>query len=200
MRAQRIADALVMLIACMAAARAPAHHAFAAEFDIDKPITLEGTLREWEMINPHSWFHIDVENEDGDVITWRIEGGSPTQLIRQGVTKSSLPIGMRLLGRTRRSAGTSCCPTAADCFSQAPHPARGDQRADGPARAHLQFSGRATLASALRLNRMADCRQPLRPECESVQRVPRRHRHILTAGDGIGHRPVCNLAAQAHSP
>jgi hypothetical protein len=80
-----------------AAARAPAHHAFAAEFDIDQPITLEGTLVEWEMINPHSWFHIDVEGPGGEVVTWMIEGGSPNQLIRMGVTKNSVPIGTRLV-------------------------------------------------------------------------------------------------------
>ncbi len=74
-----------------------AHHAFAAEFDIDKPITLEGTLREWEMINPHSWFHIDVENAEGEVETWLIEGGSPNQLIRMGVTQRSVPVGTRLI-------------------------------------------------------------------------------------------------------
>ena len=69
-----------------------AHHAFAAEFDINKPIRLEGTLRDWEMINPHSWFHIDVEDEDGEIVTWMIEGGSPNQLIRMGVTKRSVPM------------------------------------------------------------------------------------------------------------
>ena len=74
-----------------------AHHAFAAEFDINKPIRLEGTLRDWEMINPHSWFHIDVENEDGEIVTWMVEGGSPNQLIRMGVTKRSVPIGARLV-------------------------------------------------------------------------------------------------------
>lgn len=74
-----------------------AHHAFAAEFDINKPVTLEGTLRDWEMINPHSWFHLDVESEDGNVVTWMIEGGSPNQLIRMGVTKRSIPIGSRLV-------------------------------------------------------------------------------------------------------
>lgn len=87
----------VAFVACLAAGRVPAHHAFAAEFDIDKPITLEGTVREWEMINPHSWFHIDVENENGEVVTWMIEGGSPNQLIRMGVTKRSVPVGTRLI-------------------------------------------------------------------------------------------------------
>jgi hypothetical protein len=54
---------------------------------------LRGTLTKWEMINPHSWFHIDVKNPDGTVVPWLIEGGSPNQLIRLGVTKKALPIG-----------------------------------------------------------------------------------------------------------
>ena len=69
------------------------HHAFSAEFDIDQPLTLEGKLVKWEMINPHSWFHIDVEAEDGTVFTWLVEGGSPNELIRQGVNRNTVEIG-----------------------------------------------------------------------------------------------------------
>src|SRR2546425_9847044 len=68
-----------------------AHHAFSAEFDINKPLKIQGTLTKWEMINPHSWFHVDVKGPDGNVVPWLIEGGSPNQLIRLGVTK--LPCG-----------------------------------------------------------------------------------------------------------
>jgi hypothetical protein len=57
--------ALIAAALSLAGPRALAHHAFAAEFDINKPITIEGTVTEWEMINPHSWFHINVENADG---------------------------------------------------------------------------------------------------------------------------------------
>ncbi|MDA1372121.1 MAG: DUF6152 family protein [Proteobacteria bacterium] len=70
-----------------------AHHAFSAEFDIDKPLTLVGTLARWEMINPHSWFHVDVEGPDGEVVRWQFEGGTPNTLIRNGVTINSVPIG-----------------------------------------------------------------------------------------------------------
>jgi hypothetical protein len=81
----------------LAAAPVIAHHAFSAEFDITKPIKLRGTLTKWEMINPHSWFHFDVKNPDGTVVSWMIEGGSPNQLIKAGVTKRTLVIGTEMI-------------------------------------------------------------------------------------------------------
>jgi hypothetical protein len=74
-----------------------AHHAFSAEFDVNKPLKLQGTLKVWEMINPHSWFHIEVKEADGTTTEWQIEGGSPNQLIRNGVTKKTIPIGTELI-------------------------------------------------------------------------------------------------------
>ena len=74
-----------------------AHHAFAAEFDVNRPLTLKGTLIKWEMVNPHSWFHIGVKDKDGKVTTWMVEGGSPNQLIRTGVTKNTVPFGTELV-------------------------------------------------------------------------------------------------------
>ena len=70
-----------------------AHHAFAAEFDEKKPIKVRGLVTKWEMTNPHSWIHIDVKGTDGKVVTWMIEGASPNNLYRLGLTKESLPAG-----------------------------------------------------------------------------------------------------------
>lgn len=70
-----------------------AHHSFAAEFDINKPLKLTGTVTSMEWINPHSWIHIDVRGQDGQVTSWMVEGGSPNILLRRGFTKKSLEPG-----------------------------------------------------------------------------------------------------------
>jgi Family of unknown function (DUF6152) len=91
---------LVIVMTCFvllaAVPAAVAHHAFAAEFDVNKPVTLKGTFTKWDMINPHSWFHLSVKGPDGKVTEWMIEGGSPNTLIRLGVTKYTLEIGTEL--------------------------------------------------------------------------------------------------------
>jgi hypothetical protein len=74
-----------------------AHHAFAAEFDQNKPLKLRGTVTKWEVTNPHSWIHIDVKGDDGQVVPWMIEGGSPNNLYRLGFTKESLPPGSEIV-------------------------------------------------------------------------------------------------------
>ena len=89
----KIVVALVSVGLLGAAASVRAHHAFAAEFDAQKPIKLEGTVTKVEWINPHAWIHIDVKRPDGTVEQWMIEGGTPNTLFRRGVTKTSLPIG-----------------------------------------------------------------------------------------------------------
>src|SRR5262245_38133274 len=80
----------------LASASVWAHHAFSAEFDVNKPLTLKGTFTKWEMVNPHSWFHIDVKEPNGQVTEWMVEGGSPNTLIRLGVTKYTVKVGTEL--------------------------------------------------------------------------------------------------------
>jgi hypothetical protein len=74
-----------------------AHHAFAAEFDATKPLTLRGTVQKVELINPHAWIHIDVKEADGKVTRWAIEGAAPNALLRRGFNQESLPIGTEVV-------------------------------------------------------------------------------------------------------
>ena len=74
-----------------------AHHAFAAEFDANKPVKFRGTVTKMEWINPHAWIHIDVKGEDGKVTPWMIEAAAPNALLRRGWTKNSLPAGTEIL-------------------------------------------------------------------------------------------------------
>jgi len=74
-----------------------AHHSFAAEFDERKPLKLRGTVTEWELINPHSWIHLDVKGADGKATPWMVEGGSPNALLRLGFTKDSLAPGTEIV-------------------------------------------------------------------------------------------------------
>ena len=93
----RIAISLLSAGLFLAVVPLKAHHAFAAEFDDKKPIKLRGTVAKWDLINPHSWIHLDVKNPDGTVTPWMIEGGSPNALFRMGFTKDSLPLGTEII-------------------------------------------------------------------------------------------------------
>lgn len=84
-------------LALTAAAPAMAHHAFGGEFDSTRPVLLKGPIVKVEWVNPHTWIHMEVKNPDGGTEVWMIEGGSPNSLLRQGITKNSLPIGTEIV-------------------------------------------------------------------------------------------------------
>jgi len=66
-----------------------AHHSFASEFDRDQPFRIEGSVNSIDWTNPHGWLHVDVE-EDGEIVTYDIELGSPSMLMRQGWRRNDL--------------------------------------------------------------------------------------------------------------
>ena len=74
-----------------------AHHAFAAEFDANKPVNFKGTITKMEWVNPHTWLHVDVAQPDGTKVNWAIEAGTPNVLFRRGFTKESLLPGTEIV-------------------------------------------------------------------------------------------------------
>ena len=84
------AGAVALLLAAVPAA---AHHAFGAEFDRDAPIRLEGAVVRLEWVNPHTWIHLEVENEAGEKEVWMVEGGTPNVLLRRGLRRDCLTPG-----------------------------------------------------------------------------------------------------------
>lgn len=78
------------LFLVVTAASLSAHHAFAAEFDASKPLTMKGTVTKMEWLNPHVWLHMDVKLPNGAVENWAFEAGTPNVLFRRGFTRKSL--------------------------------------------------------------------------------------------------------------
>jgi hypothetical protein len=80
MAKSRIVVAALAVVILASAVSAVAHHSFAATYQIEKKITLEGKVVQMMMRNPHSFIHIEVTDESGKPVTWSIEGGGATQM------------------------------------------------------------------------------------------------------------------------
>ncbi len=84
-------------LALLAAAPLVAHHAFGAEFDRNAPIRLQGKIVKLEWVNPHSWIHIEIVEEDGTTVVWMVEGGTPNTLLRRGLRRDCLTPGTEII-------------------------------------------------------------------------------------------------------
>jgi hypothetical protein len=89
---------LGVFLAVMAAValRLAAHHAFAAEFDVNQPVKVRGSVTKVEWVNPHAWIYVDVKAPDGQVVNWHFELGPPNALFRLGWKKDAIPTGTQV--------------------------------------------------------------------------------------------------------
>jgi hypothetical protein len=98
---------LIKLAACglwLAAFTVQAHHSFRAQYDSNKPVTLQGYVTKVEWFNPHVYFYIDVEDpESGEIQSWGIEMGPPHMLQNQGWKRNDMQIGDELLVEATRA-------------------------------------------------------------------------------------------------
>ncbi len=101
---------LAALLVLLVPLAANSHHAFAAEFDSNSPVLLEGKVTRVEWINPHAWVHLEVPQEDGSTLTWMVEGGTPNTLLRAGIDKNTLAIGSDIVVRGYQSKDKACKP------------------------------------------------------------------------------------------
>ena len=98
MNAKNAALAIALICALLLiAVPAHAHHSFAAEFDITKPVRLVGTVTRIEWTNPHTYFYLDVVDASGKVTNWAIEGASPGAMSRRAWEKDDLKIGDKVV-------------------------------------------------------------------------------------------------------
>jgi hypothetical protein len=74
-----------------------AHHSFAAEYDDSKPVKVTGIVTKVEWQNPHIWFYVDVKDDSGKVTNWAFSGGAPGQLMRRGINREVIQVGMTVM-------------------------------------------------------------------------------------------------------
>jgi hypothetical protein len=130
----RFFTSALLLASSLATGVVCAHHSFAAQFDIKKPLTLTGKVVKIDWVNPHAWIHLAVDDKSGKTETWMVETGSPNILIRRGFKKDAVPIGAVIVvkgyrarnGENKVNGGTLTFPDGrvVDLAGSKPEPAR----------------------------------------------------------------------------
>jgi hypothetical protein len=91
---------LTLLVACIIATSsstpASAHHAFAAVFNGEEAVEVQGTVTKLEWMNPHTWFYVAVDGDDDTTEIWAFEMGSPNGLVRRGWSRHTLQVGQEV--------------------------------------------------------------------------------------------------------
>jgi hypothetical protein len=117
-----------------------AHHAFAAEFDVNSPVTVKGTITKVEWVNPHAWLYVDVTDPDGKVTNWHFELGPPNALFRLGWKKNSIQAGTAVTVTGFKAKGSEntangraiTLPDGKELFSGGSGPNSGQPGGDAP--------------------------------------------------------------------
>jgi Family of unknown function (DUF6152) len=92
-----LASSILIAGLLLSAMPAAAHHAFATEFDANKPVTMKGIVTKIDWANPHVWFYLNVKTENGAVENWGFEMGGPNSLRTSGWTKDTMKIGDEII-------------------------------------------------------------------------------------------------------
>lgn len=119
---------VLMAVCCAAAAPALSHHAFSAEFDVENPIKLTGSITRVLWSNPHAWVYVDVKGADGTVVNWGLEAGAANALYRRGWRPQDVPVGAMVTieafparnGTPRANAGKILLADGRELFAGSP--------------------------------------------------------------------------------
>jgi len=117
--ARRASIAVVSAFALSLTAPLVAHHSISAEFDQSKPVNFTGIIKQVDWMNPHIYTHVEVKNPDGTSVVYKVEGGPPNSLFRQGWRKDTLKTGdtvtvqgIRAKNATSKNIGVATITTA----------------------------------------------------------------------------------------